>query len=460
MLKHGRLRIFALLTILSLFMVSGVFAKVTSEEAAQLGKSLTPLGGEMAGNADGTIPAWDGGITGIPEGITFKPGDFHPDPFTADKVLYKVTAQNMDQYKDKLTKLNKELLKKFPETYYLNIYQTRRTAAAPEWVYKRTKRNATVMEMTEDKLGVVNHGLTGGIPFPIPKSGEEAIYNHLLRWRGIGRSGDYKRANIFPNGTLSRSGGGKVSEKYTWNIEDLDSANWNGVYYNILVEYELPARRKGEFIILRDYINASEQSRMAWQYLPGQRRVRRAPTVGNDTPHPGSSGLETYDDTFTFLGQIDRFDWKIVGKKEIFIPYNCYQNDLVPEMDLLTPNHPSPEVLRYELHRVWVVESTLKEGKRHVYGRRTFYLDEDTWVAVASDIYDIRGNFYRGHIAPMKNKYNLPACSQISEFAFDFTRSDYAVNANVNGLERNVRNDIFVEDSVFTPQNLRRIGRR
>ena len=460
MSQHGKFKIFALLTLFCLFMASGAFAKVTPEEAAELGKTLTPLGGEVAGNAEGTIPAWTGGMTGIPEGITYKLGDLRPDPFTADKVLYKITAQNMDQYKDKLTELNKELLRKFPETYYINIYQTRRTAAAPEWVYKRTKRNATLIEMTEDKLGVINHGLTGGIPFPIPKSGEEAMYNHLLHWRGVGRVGTYTQANVFSNGSLSRSGGGVVKEIYTWNIENLDSANWNGIFYKIVVDYQVPARRKGELVLIRDHLNASEHSRMAWQYLPGQRRVRRAPAIAYDTPHPGSSGLSTYDDTFIFNGALDRFDWKVVGKKEMFIPYNNYQSDLVQEKELLTPNHPAPEVLRYELHRVWVVEATLKKGKRHIYGRRIFYLDEDTWAAVASDMYDNRGNLYRGHFALMTCKYELPACAKRTEFAFDYTRPDYVQNVSVTGLKHSLRNDIVIEDSFFSPQNLRRMGRR
>jgi len=33
-------------------------AKVTPEEAAHLGKDLTPVGAERAGNKEGTIPEW------------------------------------------------------------------------------------------------------------------------------------------------------------------------------------------------------------------------------------------------------------------------------------------------------------------------------------------------------------------------------------------------------------------
>ena len=80
-------------------------AKVSAEEAARLNKDLTPFGAERAGNADGTIPAWDGGITGIPANVTFDPAsnELQPDPYADDKVLFTITAQNLAQYADKIS---------------------------------------------------------------------------------------------------------------------------------------------------------------------------------------------------------------------------------------------------------------------------------------------------------------------------------------------------------------------
>ena len=49
--------------------VGAALAAATPEQAAQLGKNLTPLGAEKAGNTAGTIPAWDGGLTKPPEGF-------------------------------------------------------------------------------------------------------------------------------------------------------------------------------------------------------------------------------------------------------------------------------------------------------------------------------------------------------------------------------------------------------
>ena len=86
-------------------------AKVSASEAAKLGTSLTPVGGEKAGNAAGTIPAWDGGITRPPAG--FRVGTFHPDPFSADKPLYQVTRANMAQYANVLTPGQKAMFGKY-----------------------------------------------------------------------------------------------------------------------------------------------------------------------------------------------------------------------------------------------------------------------------------------------------------------------------------------------------------
>jgi len=449
-----------LAALFGLFAAPGAFAKVSADKAAQLGKNLTPCGAEKAGNADGTIPEWTGGLRTIPEGINFKPDMVHPDPFADDKPLFKITAENVDKYGDKVTPGMKALIKRYPKSFYLLIYKTRRTAAFPDWWIERTRRNATMMELTKDRLGLINHGATGGVPFPIPTCAEEIIFNHLLTWQGPGIEGDYLRANVFPNDNLVRNGGGYAWMMNPWNVEKLDAKHWDGIYFELITKQEVPARRKGELLLVKDPLNQSKHPRMAWQYLPGQRRVRRAPTVAYDTPNPGASGLETYDDAFMFNGALDRFDWKIAGKKEIYIPYNDYKAELVPEKEFLTGKHPNPEVLRFELHRVWVIESTVKKGKRHVYGRRTLYVDEDSWSVVMTDMYDRRGKLWRTRFALMKSRYNLPAVTKQAEIFFDFTRPDYALTKELNNCKHPLRYDVVIPESNFTPEWLRRTGRR
>jgi hypothetical protein len=457
-----RINQFLLITALVCFSLGGgsVFAKVSADKAAHLGQELTPFGAEKAANADGTIPEWTGGLTTIPKGIDFKPGLNHPNPFPDDKPLFKITAQNLDKYKDKVNPGLQEMIKRYPDSFYLKVYKSRRTAAYPDWYLERTKRNATLMELTEDRLGLINHEVTGGVPFPIPTCAEEIMFNHELTWQGPGIEGDYQRGNIFPNGKLTRNGGGYAWMKNPWGIKDLDGKTWDGIYFELITLQNYPPRRKGELLLVKDPLNQSKHPRMAWQYLPGQRRVRRAPTVSYDTPNPGSSGLETYDDAFMFNGGLDRFDWKIIGKKELYIPYNCYDADLVPEKELMTGKHVNPDHVRFELHRVWIIEATLKKGKRHVYGRRMFYVDEDSWSVVTQDMYDRRGVLWRTRYALMKNRYNLPAVVKNLEAFYDFTRPDYAVTKILNELEHPLRYDAVVPDKNFTPEWLRRTGRR
>ena len=112
---------------------SGTVAAVSESDAAQLGRNLTPLGGEVAGNKAGTIPAWTGGLTTAPAG--YKPGKHHINPFPDDKPLFTITKANLSQYKDNLSAGQLALFDTYPEIYQIPVYQTRRTAAVPQWVY-------------------------------------------------------------------------------------------------------------------------------------------------------------------------------------------------------------------------------------------------------------------------------------------------------------------------------------
>ena len=453
--------IVAFVAALGLLLCGTAWAKVSADEAARLGKDLTPFGAEMAGNAEGTIPAWDGGIKGVPEGIGYKgPGDFHPDPFKDDKVLFSIDAGNVDQYADKMTKGMVALVKKL-STLRLDVYQTRRAASAPQWIYDNTKKNATLCDMTEDGLGVIANGGYGGIPFPIPQSANEIVWNHNLRWRGPGLHGEYHGANGQSNGTVTRGEGGIVTEAYPWYDPNGSAETFTGVYWSIFVQYQYPARRNGEIAMLVDPLDLSNNPRRAWQYLPGQRRVRRAPSIAYDTPNPAASGLATYDDVFIFNGSLDRFDWKVIGKKEMYIPYNNYQYDLAPDVEtLITAYHPNNDYMRWELHRVWIVEGTVAAGKRHMYAKRVLYMDEDTWGAVAQDAYDSKGNLWRASVSTMKNIYEIPAVVPRSYIQWDLTRDDYTAGLLVNGCKEHLRYDIVKDESYFTPENVRRVGRR
>ncbi|MFT5924008.1 MAG: hypothetical protein ACI9LE_001000 [Paraglaciecola sp.] len=436
-----------------------VLAKVSEQEAAKLAAALTPVGAERAGNADGSIPEWTGGMTTPPAGYQGE-GTTRIDPFADEKPLFTINASNYSQYADKLSDGQKALFAKYPETFNMPVYPTHRTAAAPKWVYDNTKKNALNAELKEGGNGVVN--AFGGYPFPMPKNGHEAIWNHLLRWVGQGDYYDFRSDTVYPNGEKTK-GGGIVWDTYPYFDSTKDVSSYNGNIMQLLVQYDTPVRRKGEVIMFHDAVNASETPRQAWQYIPGQRRVRRAPTIGMDTPNAQFAGQSVYDEVFMFNGSPERYDWKLVGKKEMYIPYN--NNGLIAAFetkngkadDIQTPHHLNPTYARYELHRVWVVESTLAEGKRHVYGKRTFYLDEDSWAAVVTDSYDGRGELWRVGLANMLNAYDVPVTRMRSFYHIDLQNDAYAVN-----LVDRIPMKIYKGegDKFYTPAQVRKMSRR
>lgn len=455
MMSTYRLWIALLIFIVGLAPATNCFAKVSDEEAARLGKDLTPIGAEKAGNADGTIPPWEGGLTyeNYPDLPKVKPGDRRPDPFPDDKPLFTINAQNVDQYKDKLSPGQVAMFGKHPD-WKMNVFTTRRTSTYPKRIMGYTVKNATRAFLSEDGLTAV--GAKGGYPFPIPKNGNEAILNHLYAYLYDNCKVHTEAYIVLSNGTIVDNAQGWFQSTMPYHMEGTLGSEQR---FNVNMSYTSPPRRVGEIILALDKLNGD---RAAWLYTPGQRRVRRAPSLSYDTPEPGTGNLGTYDDIYMYNGKIDRFDWKLIGKKEMYIMNNNYRADLVPIEELLTPKRINPDVLRNELHRVWVVEATLKEGKRHCYGRRVFYLDEDTWQVSVQDKYDNRGGLWRTQSSThaMLYEYGMPN-TRAWNFV-DFTTDTYSVSSVTNAapVQAIYNQPGLVDERVFTPEYLRRAGRR
>jgi hypothetical protein len=378
-------------------------AAITADEAKALGTTLTPVGAEKAANKDGTIPEYTGGLTTAPAG--FKSGaGIRPNPFSNEKPRLVIDAKNMAQHADKLTEGTKALLQKYP-TFRVDVYETHRTAAFPKFVAENTLKNATRVKTTNEGRSI--EGAHAGFPFPMPKDGYEAMWNHLVRFNGQAYEAKYRNLSVDASGRPSLSTEGISVQEYPFWDATKTSAD---TFWRIKLSYTGPARRAGEALLIVDPLDIGQKDRRAWSYLPGQRRVKVAPDLSHDTPNPGTAGATTFDDTFIFNGSMDRFDFKLVGKKEMLVPYNAYAAVYGAKQDeLLKPNHLNPDFVRWELHRVWVVEATLRQGKRHVYSKRVFYLDEDSWAALASDQYDARGQLYRAGFAYMAPSYDVPA---------------------------------------------------
>ncbi|MDI1337656.1 MAG: DUF1329 domain-containing protein [Lacunisphaera sp.] len=377
-------------------------AAISAADANRLGNDLTPLGGEKAGNADGSIPAWTGGQTTAPAG--YKTGMHHPDPFKGDQVLFTISAANADKYADKLTPGHLALLKAYPD-YVMPVYASHRSASNPQRVYDATKEHATTAALTTGGNGV--SGSVVGIPFPIPASGLEAIWNHLTRYRGVAANRSISQAAPQRNGSYTLV---DFEDEFLFNYcrdgiqeKDLDNVL---IYFKQAVT--APARLAGSILVVHETMDQVKEPRRAWLYNTGQRRVRRAPNVAYDNPGTAADGMRTSDQFDMFNGAPDRYEWKLMGKKEMYVPYNSYKlhSDSLKYSDILKPLHINQDLTRYELHRVWVVDATLKPGTSHVYSRRTFYIDEDSWQILAADQYDGRGQLWRVSEAHCINYYD------------------------------------------------------
>jgi hypothetical protein len=431
------------------------WAQLSPQEIARLGNDLTPLGGEKAGNADGSIPAWDGGITTPPAG--YKPGMRHLDPYAADKVVVTITAKNMADYSAKLTEGHKAMLKAYP-TFKMQVYPSHRSASAPQWIYDATKKSAATARLAENGNGV--ESTVNGIPFPIPKSGVEVIWNHLLRFRGE------KSRRLFVQAAPTRGGSYTLVE---FEEDFLALYSLKGMTEEKLANRILlfrqkvlaPARLAGGLLLVHESLNQIKKPRDAWVYNPGQRRVRRAPNVAYDNPGTASDGMRTSDNLDMFNGAPDRYNWRLVGKREMYVPYNAYRlhSGSLKYKEIFTPLHVNPDHLRYELHRVWVVDATLKEGARHIYKRRTFYVDEDSWQIVGVDTYDNRDQLWRVSEGHPINYYDVPTTWVTAETHTDLQAGRYLAY----GLSNETAPFDFtadVKEADFAPDALRREGVR
>lgn len=409
-------------------LATGAFAAVSPDEAAKLKTSLTPLGAEKAGNADGTIPAWTGGLTKDVPGAKF--GDVPADPFPGEKPMFQITAKNAAQYADKLNEGTKALLAKYPETFHLDIYPTHRTAAAAPDVYNNTFANATACKTSHNGMSV--EGCYGGIPFPIPKNGNELIWNTLLRVEAESIQMGY--ANVIGNSDGSRTlaSRGIESWQYPYYFKGGAADKWSGQYALLRFLTNEPPFKAGESLVIHDSVNP-ENPREAWQYLVGQRRVRRAPTVGYDTPDFVASGANYFDEVHGFISQPDRYDWKLVGKKEMYIPYNENKFHAQKREDVFVANHLNADKLRWELHRVWELEATLAPGKRHAVPKRRFFIDEDSWTISLVDGYDAEGKLWRASQVLPFVVPAIPAVVVKPVVVYNLQARTYSVVQSING---------------------------
>ncbi len=433
-------------------------AKLPADQVARLGQDLTPVGAEKAGNAAGTIPEWTGGILAAPAG--YKSGDHHPNPFADDKILFTITKANLDQYRQFLSPGQIALFDLYPDTFKMNIYPTRRSASYPQYFYDATKRIAANAELVEGGNGLRNAAI--GIPFPIPSNGLEAIWNHIVRYRGVAASRNGGQAAPTAQGAYTLIGfEEQIMFKYSHPDATPEALQAENILFRFKQSVTTPARLAGTALLVHETMDQVATPRQAWTYNTGQRRVRRAPNVAYDAPGTASDGLRTTDDFDMFNGSPDRYNWELKGKREMYIAYNDYKlhSNNLKYSDILMPGHINPEHVRYEKHRVWVVEATLKEGTRHVYGKRVFFIDEDSWQIHVADLYDNRGDLYRVAVAHGLNYYEVPTHWSTLEVYHDLNSRRY-IAIGLDNEDKMYDFSVTLSDNDFTPASLRREGTR
>jgi hypothetical protein len=434
--------------LLALFALAPLVAAAAPDHS-RLGKDLTPVGAERAGNAEGTIPAWEGGLTRPPPGWKREQG--YVDPFAGDKVLFTITAANAKQYESKLSAGQLALLKKYPQ-YEINVYTTRRTAALPKEVTDRVADRAG--KVTLQGFGLKDLG-GSTTPFPIPQNGLEAIWNHLVRYVG---GGAIRSGNSFPvraNGDYFKIG--FTSKRiYSQNMEDPEP---NRLFY-ALGYFTEPATLKGTIFLVHEPVDQVAEQRSAWIYNAGARRVRRAPDLAYDGVNDGSEGMLVTDQVDAYNGAPDRFDWKLLGKKEIYVPYNVYRlsDKSLKYKDIIGKGTINADLVRYELHRVWVVEGTLKPGARHIYGKRTFYLDEDSWSVLMEDAYDNRGGLWRVALHGLIQCYDALVPWYRMGIYHDLSNGAYLTGGYDNELKDTIQFGVKGRLGDFQADSLRRLG--
>ncbi|NBB13099.1 DUF1329 domain-containing protein [Pseudomonas sp. SLFW] len=430
-------------------------AAVSPQEAAQLNTTLTPLGGERAASADGKIPAWTGGYTTVDP--NYKSGGKRGDPFAGEKPLFSITGKNAADYKANLTEGQLAMLAKYPD-YRIDVYPTHRTAAAPKWVYENTLRNATEAKLVKDGFAV--EGAYGGTPFPIPKNGNEAMWNHMLRWQGESLTFEFSAYNGTTSGRTVLTSTNNAYYQFPYYQKD-GRDSFNGIYRQLKLVPTAPPLQAGQSILAIDPLDQIAQGRPTWQYLTGQRRTRKLPNAAYDTPSFVTSGQMNFDEVYMFEGPMDRYKWKLVGKQEVFVPYNN-NKALQPakDADVLGEHFLNPDHVRWELHRAWIVEAELAPGMRHVMPKRRFYLDEDTWQAMLADSWDANGKLWKTGYMQNVVLPDLPGTINSSFGVYDLLSGGWFANNIQNGYQDQMTVHAPWPNSFFTADSLSSEGVR
>jgi hypothetical protein len=431
-------------------------AQSATPDPTLLTTTLTPLGGERAGNADGSIPAWTGGLVSPP----LPPGTPVAVPlFEDEQPLYTIDASNMEQYKDLLTPATQYQIQTFGMT--VPVYPTHRTAAAPQYVYDNTVKNATNAKLDPNggRLGFT--GAYGGVPFPIIDTtdplvgGAQLIWNHLTAWYDYSDQSTFAPGCVVINGQLILVAGTVAHTIYPYydpngSLETFDGYFSKGHYY-----YKAPAAVVGQEDLVWHSSNVTLKPDIVWTVLNGQGRVRKAPDQSYDDPNPSSNGIASLDESSCFYGNPSQYDWTVIEKREMLVPYNCNKQVLSDMQHMCGPHFIKPEYMRWEKHRVWVFEGNLHPGIRNVNIKRRFYSDEDTGLILLGEGYDGNGFMWKGYMICNFCIPSTPGTVEGQTLIFQLQSGDWVINGCCSyGKFKNTKTEMVMPPSEFEPQEM------
>ena len=459
MINSGIIITFSLTTGLLLGSTS-VLGRVNAADAEKLGNELTCIGAETAGNMDGSIPPFSGKWLGKPPHVEYTPhvGQHPVDVYPEDEPLFQITAANMEKYASRLSEGQKGMFKRFPDTFRIPVYQSRRDFRFPDVICEVAKKNALEAELIDEGLGYT--GYKGPIGFPIPNKPLEVLANMNFSYRAFSEEVIRDIADVASDGSVTW---GRAMNK---NLNLISPPEQIGKPMEGLLAYSLsstllPERDRGSFTASQEPVNFAKNKRLAWQYDPGTRRVRQLPTYGFDSPLSGTSGRMTIDQDRLMNGDPSRYDWTLQGKRELYIPANSYRlhSNEVKYAELLQKGHANPDLLRYELRRVWVLEGVLKDGYRHAFGKRVLFIDEDNWLAAISDYYDTRGELWQHAFINHYYAFDINAWQAGTSFYHDLNSGGYVGYNLIQEREKAyILNRGGLSPDQFTPAALRSMG--
>jgi len=445
--------------------VIATLAQAADDEAARLSKDLTPLGAEVAASSDGVIPAW---VPPGAQGPGWSYGKFRGESwkYKDDKPLYSINASNYQKYIEKLSPGSVEMFKKIKD-FRVDVYPTRRSCGVPDFVAENTKKNIGFAKL--DKTGfALEEAYMPGIPFPLPKTGIEAMWNMKMRYRGVSFMQVKNNASVSPR-TGSEEWLNTQTDQYSyypWGEKGSKKfSELGGIESYVYFAFSKPAALAGQAAVMT--LKAAEPAE-TFYYFPGQKRVRRMPVYSYDAPQIGLDNQYNVDESNVFFGGLDRFDWKLVGKKEMIVQYNSFglYNSKAKFEDIAKRDFIAPESRRYETHRVWVIEATVRNGMRHVAPKRLIYIDEDSWSPVMAVDFDAQGKVWKVREGSLVPAYETGTCDveaftqyNLNDGRYLFDLASLATGTDHKWIVESAGNQRF-KPGYFTSDSLRSISDR